>query len=121
MNFLFPGVYNKPTYTYSSLSFDELPAAARQFLVEFKLTPSNYGACDKQKIYDLHLTHMGKLWSTMHSVYTKIVTLGQAVAGMSSDDLDHVHVIVHDLKVLIPEWHAHLGQFFAEFDALVWV
>ena len=57
----------------------------------------------------------------MHSVYTKIVTLGQAVAGMSSDDLDHVHVIVHDLKVLIPEWHAHLGQFFAEFDALVWV
>ena len=53
---------------------------------------------------------MGKLWSTIHSIYTKIVTLGQVVAGMSSDDLDHVHVIVHDLKeVLIPEWHAHLG------------
>ena len=46
---------------------------------------------------------MGKLWSTIHSVYTKIVTLDLAVAGMSSDDLDHVHVIVHDLKeVLIP-------------------
>ena len=65
---------------------------------------------------------MGKLWSTMHSIHTKIVTLGQAVAGMSSDDLDHVHVIVHDLKeVLIPKWHAHLGWFFTEFDAPVWV
>ena len=88
MNFLFPGVYNTLTYTYSVL----------------KLTPPNYGACDKQTIYDLHLTHMGKLWSTIDSVYTKIVTLPQVIAGMSEDDLDHVHVIVHDLKeVLIPE------------------
>ena len=38
---------------------------------------------------------MGKLWSTIDSVYTKIVTLLQAIAGMSEDDLDHVHVIVH--------------------------
>ncbi|KIK05157.1 hypothetical protein K443DRAFT_366828 [Laccaria amethystina LaAM-08-1] len=123
MNFLFPGVYNKPTYTYSGLSFDELPAAARQFLdVELELTPPTYGACDKQKIYDLHLVHMEKLWSTIDSVYTKIVTLRQTVAGMSENDLAHVDVIVHDLKeVLIPEWQAHLDRFFVEFDALVWV
>ena len=75
----------------------------------------------RQKFYDLHLAHMGKLWSARDSVYTKIVTLGQAAADMSSDDLDHVHVIVHDLKVLIPEWHAHLSRFFAEFDALIYV
>ncbi|EDR00166.1 uncharacterized protein LACBIDRAFT_334401 [Laccaria bicolor S238N-H82] len=122
VNFIFPGLYTKPTYTYSGLSFDELPAAAREFLVELELTPPNYGACDKQKFYDLHLAHMEKLWSTIHSVYTKIVTLRQAVAGMTEDDLDHVDVIVHNLKeVLIPEWHAHLDRFFAEFDALIWV
>jgi len=43
---------------------------------------------------------MGKLWSTMDSVYNKIVTLRQAVAGMSlsEDNLDHVDVIIDDLK-----------------------
>ena len=86
MNFLFPRVYNKLTYTYSGFSFDELLAVVWQFLIKFEITPPNQGACEKQKIYDLCLAHMGKLWSTIHSVYTKIITLGQAVAGMSSDD-----------------------------------
>ena len=41
MNFLFPRIYNKPTYTYSGFSFNELLAAVRQFLVEFEITPPN--------------------------------------------------------------------------------
>ena len=55
---------------------------------------------------------MGKLWSTIHSVYTKIVTLDLAVAGMSSDDLDHVHVIIHDLKevLILNDMHILAGS-----------
>ena len=68
MNFLFPRVYNKATYTYSSFSFDELLAVVQQFLVKFEITLPNQGACEKQKIHDLCLAHMGKLWSTIHSV-----------------------------------------------------
>lgn len=122
INFLFPGVYKKPKYIYSSLNFDQLPAAARQFLIELELAPPSYGSCDAQKQKDLRHAHIEKLWHTLDEVHAKIVTSRQVVAGMSEEALDQVASILDNLKdVLVPEWHAHLDRFFVEFDALVWV
>ena len=127
-----PWIYNPEPYTYSGLTFDELPDGARKYLNDCHLAPpTEYNA---EVIQNRRKLRARELFRTLEGVNIALVEkfrelryLAKREATLPTQE-EHQsiaqrreEIVLEVLYILFPERRAHLDHFMIEFDALVWL